>query len=169
MPCRLCRLMGRKGSPWGELPNVCEAERGLGSHDSLSVTASPCHLPQWGRLFPIPNSTRLMPWLFFWQEMGIPRHARVPGKAYERRRWRIQRVGFGAAVEMRRAIARQPHFGYRKRGCGATSSPSASAIKGLQKRYSHRKTLILSSFFCFYERNFCFRFARTKIFFSTQT
>ena len=29
------------------------------------------------------------------------------------------------------------------------SNPSFSAIKGLQKRYSHRKTLILSGFFLF--------------------
>jgi len=39
---------------------------------------------------------------------------------------------------------------------------SLSAIKGLQKRYSHRKTLILSGFFCFYGQNFYFRFVRTK-------
>ncbi|MBQ7044397.1 MAG: hypothetical protein IJN78_07300, partial [Clostridia bacterium] len=31
----------------------------------------------------------------------------------------------------------------------AGSSPVASTIKGLQKRYSHRKTLILSGFFLF--------------------
>ena len=51
----------------------------------------------------------------------------VPGNACERRRWRIQRAGVGAAVEIRRAIARKANFGHRKRGCEATSSPSAPA------------------------------------------
>ena len=49
------------------------------------------------------------------------------------------------------------------------STPTIRTIKGLQKRYSHRKTLILSGFFCFYGQNFYFRFVRTKkIFFSDQ-
>ena len=39
--------------------------------------------------------------------------------------------------------------------CGG-SSPFARTIKGLQKRYSHRKTLILSGFFCFFGVKFYF-------------
>ena len=57
-----------------------------------------------------------------------PRQSRVPGNACERRRWRIQRAGVGAAVEKIKE-KRQPEdfFGYRKRGCEVTSSPSAPA------------------------------------------
>ena len=57
-----------------------------------------------------------------------PLQNRVPGNACSRRRWRIQRAGVGAAVE-KIEERRQPEdfFGHRKRGCEATSSPSAPA------------------------------------------
>ena len=47
----------------------------------------------------------------------------------------------------------------------ASSNLAVSAIKGLQKRYSHRRTLILSGFFLFYEQNFGHRFERAKRYF----
>ena len=52
----------------------------------------------------------------------------MPGNACSCRRWRIQRAGVGAAVE-KIEERRQPEdfFGHRKRGCEATSSPSAPA------------------------------------------
>ena len=45
-----------------------------------------------------------------------PLQNRVPGNACERRRWRIQRAGVGAAVETARVKASIGRFGHRKRG-----------------------------------------------------
>lgn len=44
----------------------------------------------------------------------------------------------------------------------------ASHIKGLQKRCSNRKTLILSGLFCFYGQNSSHRFERKKDIFPRQ-
>ena len=47
------------------------------------------------------------------------------GNACERRRWRIQRAGVGAAVEILQAIARIKDFGHRKRGAPASAANPA--------------------------------------------
>ena len=68
-------------------------------------------------------------YLFCFTEQRRTRGTRsVPGNACIRRRWRIQRADLGAAVEKTEG-KRQPEdfFGHRKRGCEATSSPSAPA------------------------------------------
>ena len=54
----------------------------------------------------------------------------MPGNACERSRCEEERAGVGAAVE-KIEEKRQPEdfFGHRKRGCEATSSPSAPAKK----------------------------------------
>ena len=54
----------------------------------------------------------------------------MPGNAAERARWAKQRDGVGVAVEKIEEQRRQVpegFFGHRKRGCEATSSPSAPA------------------------------------------
>ena len=58
----------------------------------------------------------------------------VPGNSAERARWAKQRGGVGAAVEKdeEKAVkATEVFFGHRKRGCEATSSPSAPAKNSL--------------------------------------
>ncbi len=64
--------------------------------------------------------------------IGLEAEARnVPGNSAERARWAKQRGGVGAAVEKdeERAVkATEVFFGHRKRGCEATSSPSAIFI-----------------------------------------
>ena len=75
------------------------------------------------------KSLRFTRRLFCFTEQRRTRGTRsVPGNACERRRWRIQRADLGAAVE-KIEEKRQPEdfFGHRKRGCEATSSPSAPA------------------------------------------
>ena len=53
----------------------------------------------------------------------------MPGNACERIRWMIQRARVGAAVEIIKGQCEAPedYFGHRKRGCEATSIPSAPA------------------------------------------
>ena len=51
----------------------------------------------------------------------------MPGNACDRRRWRIKGARVGVAVEIARRSKPQSNFGHRKRGCEATSSPSAPA------------------------------------------
>ena len=75
-------------------------------------------------------------WLFLSRQ---PLQNRVPGNACERRRGREQRAGVGAAVE-KIEEKRQPEdfFGHRKRGCKATSSPSAPASEKALKPLGFR-------------------------------
>ena len=47
------------------------------------------------------------------------------GNACDRRRWRIKGARVGVAVEIARRSKPQSNFGHRKRGCEATSTPSA--------------------------------------------
>ena len=57
------------------------------------------------------------------------------GNACDRRRWRIKGARVGVAVEIARRSKPQSNFGHRKRGCEATSSPSAPATpKALKQR-----------------------------------
>ena len=78
--------------------------------------------------------------------------------ACKHRRWRIQRAGVGASVE-KIEKKRQPEdfFGHRKRGCEATSSPSApatgKALKPLGFRafslcFRRRRTVCFAAFRC---------------------
>ena len=84
-----------------------------------------------------------------------PLQNRVPGNACSRRRWRIQRAGVGAAVETARVKASIGRFGHRKRGCKATSSPSAPAtgkalkplgFKAFSSLWRGRRTSVLPHF-----------------------
>ena len=70
----------------------------------------------------------------------------MPGNACERRRWRMQRADLGAAVEKTEG-KRQPEdfFGHRKRGCEATSSPSAHATGKALKPLGFRAFSLLFS------------------------
>ena len=76
--------------------------------------------------------------------------------ACKHRRWRIQRAGVGASVE-KIEKKRQPEdfFGHRKRGCEATSSPSAPAtgkalkplgFRAFSLRFRGRRTSVLPHF-----------------------
>ena len=89
-------------------------------------------------------------------ETGGTRGTRsVSGNTWERRLRRIQRAGVGAAVETARAKASIGRFGHRKRGCEATSSPSAPAtekalkplgFKAFSSLWRGRRTSVLPHF-----------------------
>ena len=85
-----------------------------------------------------------------------PLQNRVPGNACSRRLRRMQRAGVGAAVE-KIEEKRQPEdfFGHRKRGCKATSSPSAPAtgkalkplgFRAFSSRFRGRRTVCFAAF-----------------------
>ena len=80
----------------------------------------------------------------FYGSQGTRGKRSVSGNACSRRRWRIQRAGVGAAVE-KIEEKRQPEdfFGHRKRGCEATSSPSAPAIGKALKPSGFKAFLLL--------------------------
>ena len=77
----------------------------------------------------------------FYGSQGTRGKRSVSGNACERRRWRIQRAGVGAAVE-KIEEKRQPEdfFGHRKR---AGSSPSAPATGKALKPSGFKAFLLL--------------------------
>lgn len=66
------------------------------------------------------------------------------GNACDRRRWRIKGARVGVAVEIARRSKPQSNFGHRKRGCEATSSPSALATPKALKQRGFKAFICLS-------------------------
>ena len=118
-------------------------------------------VPRVRALLPLPNKKdlRLCGGLSCFIEQKRTRGTRsVPGNACSRRRWRIQRAGVGAAVEkIEEKRQREDFFGHRKRGCEATSSPSAPAtgkalkplgFKAFSLFFRGRRTVCFATFWC---------------------
>ena len=95
----------------------------------------------------IALTRRSLRYFFFSRQ---PHQSRVPGNACERRRWRVQRAGVGAAVETARVKASIGRFGHRKRGAcsrrlrwiqraGVSAAVETARVKACIGRFGHRK------------------------------